>query len=43
VWKLRGIGKIIDERRCPLCLGVEGVKNILLRCSENRKWNRIFK
>jgi hypothetical protein len=36
VWTLRGNRKKIDKGRFPLCLGVEGVKNVLLRCSENR-------
>jgi len=36
VWKLRGNEKKIDKGRWPLCLGIEAVKNVLLRCSENR-------
>jgi hypothetical protein len=36
VWKLRGNGKKLDKGRWPLCLGIEAIKNVLLRCSENR-------
>jgi hypothetical protein len=38
IWKLRGIGRGFERGRCPLCLGEEDAKHILLKCSETKKW-----
>jgi hypothetical protein len=40
--KLRGIIKKSDNGRCPLGLGDEDVKHILLSCSETTKWRLEF-
>jgi hypothetical protein len=37
IWKLRGIRRGFERRRCALCLGEEDVKQILLKCSEPKK------
>jgi hypothetical protein len=36
--KLKGIEMKTDQRRCPLCLGEEDEKHILLKCLENSNW-----
>jgi hypothetical protein len=36
IWKLRGIGRGFERGRCPLCLGEEDAKHILLKCSETK-------
>jgi hypothetical protein len=38
IWKLRGIRKDFERGRCPLCLGEEDAKHILLKCPETKKW-----
>jgi hypothetical protein len=38
IWKLRGIRRRFERGRCPLCLGEEDAKHILLKCSETKKW-----
>jgi hypothetical protein len=37
VWKLRGIRGGLEKRTCPLCMGNEDVKHILLICPETKK------
>jgi hypothetical protein len=38
-WSLAGgIRRKTDKVNCPLCLGEEDVKHILLSCPETRKW-----
>jgi hypothetical protein len=32
IWKLRGIRRGSDRGRCPLCLGEENTKHILMKC-----------
>jgi hypothetical protein len=34
IWKLRGLKRGIDKGSCPLYLGKEDAKHILLRCQE---------
>ena len=38
VWKLKGVRQNTDRGRCILCLGAEGVKYVLLDCSETRSF-----
>jgi hypothetical protein len=35
-WKVKGIRRGIDKGNCPLCLGNEGAKRILLSCPETK-------
>jgi hypothetical protein len=37
-WKLRGIRRGFDRGSCPLCLGQEDAKHILLKFPETKKW-----
>jgi hypothetical protein len=37
IWKLRGIRKGLEIRRCPLCNGEEDAIHTLLKCSETRR------
>jgi hypothetical protein len=36
VWQLKGITRNRVKRRCPLCLGEEDMKRILLDCLRTR-------
>jgi hypothetical protein len=38
IWKLKGIRRGLEKGRCPLCLGEEDEKHILLKCKESKKW-----
>jgi hypothetical protein len=38
IWTLRWIRRGFERGRCPLCLGEEDAKHILLKCSETSKW-----
>jgi hypothetical protein len=38
IWKLRGSRKAVEKGTCPLCLGKEDTKHILLECSETKNW-----
>jgi hypothetical protein len=38
IWKLSGISRCFERGRCPLCLGEEDAKQILLKCSETITW-----
>jgi hypothetical protein len=38
MWKLKGIRRNADKRRCPLCVGEEDVEHILLDCLETINW-----
>jgi hypothetical protein len=38
IWKLRGSRKGGEKGTCPLCLGKEGTKHILLECPETKNW-----
>jgi hypothetical protein len=38
IWKLRGIRRGFKRRSCPLCLGEEDAKHIVLKCSETKNW-----
>jgi hypothetical protein len=38
VWKLKGVRRNTDKKICPLCLGEEDAKHILLDCMETRNW-----
>jgi hypothetical protein len=38
IWKLRGIRRGFERGRCPLCLGEKDTKQILLKCSETKRW-----
>jgi hypothetical protein len=37
IWKLREIRRGFEKGRCPLCLGEEDAKHILLKCSGTKK------
>jgi hypothetical protein len=37
IWKLRRFRRGFERGRCPLCLGEEDAKHILLKCSEREK------
>jgi hypothetical protein len=37
IWKLRGIRRCFERGRCPLCLGEEDAKHIILKCFERRE------
>jgi hypothetical protein len=37
IWKLRGIRKGLEIRRCPLCNGEEDAIHILLKCPQTRR------
>jgi hypothetical protein len=36
IWKLRGSRKGVEKGTCPLCLGKEDIKHILLECPETK-------
>jgi hypothetical protein len=38
IWKLRGSRKGVEKGTCPLCLGKENTKHILLECPETKTW-----
>jgi hypothetical protein len=38
IWKLRGSRKGVEKGTCPLCLGKEDTKHILLECAETKNW-----
>jgi hypothetical protein len=39
IWQLmRAVRRNVDKGRCPLCLGEEDVKHILLECKETKHW-----
>jgi hypothetical protein len=38
IWKLRGSRKGVEKGTCPLCLGEEDTKHILLECPETNDW-----
>jgi hypothetical protein len=38
IWKLRGSRKGVEIGTCPLCLGKEDTKHILLECPETKDW-----
>jgi hypothetical protein len=38
IWKLRGSRKGVEKGTCPLCLGKEDTKHILLECPETNDW-----
>jgi hypothetical protein len=38
IWKLRGSRKGVEKETCPLCLGKEDTKHILLECLETENW-----
>jgi hypothetical protein len=40
VWQLKGITRNTVKRRCPLCLGEEDMKRILLDRLKTRNWRR---
>ena len=42
VWQLKGIRRNTDKGRCPLCLGEENVKHILLDGLAARNWRIEF-
>jgi hypothetical protein len=42
IWKLRGIRKGFERGRCPLCLGEEDAKRIVLKCFETKKWREEY-
>jgi hypothetical protein len=42
IWKLRGIRRGLERGRCPLCLGEEDVKHIILKCFETKKWREQY-
>jgi hypothetical protein len=37
IWILRGLRRGSERGRCPLCLGRDDAKHILLKCPETRK------
>jgi hypothetical protein len=37
IWKLRGIRKGLEIRRCPLCNGEEDAVHNILKCPETRR------
>jgi hypothetical protein len=42
IWlKLRGIRRGFERGRCPLCLGEEDAKHILLKCPETKSGGRM--
>ena len=42
MWKLRVIKKKMDEERCLSRFGKEDSKNVLMSCTETRKWRTQF-
>jgi hypothetical protein len=38
IWKLRGSRKGVEKGTCPLCLGKEDTKHILLECPKTKNW-----
>jgi hypothetical protein len=42
IWKLRGIRWGFERGRCPLCLGEEDAKHIILECCETNKWREKY-
>jgi hypothetical protein len=42
IWKLRGIRRGFERARCPLCLGEEDAKHIILKCLETKKWREEY-
>jgi hypothetical protein len=42
IWKLRGIRRGFEGGRCPLCLGEEDAKHIILKCFETKKWREEY-
>jgi hypothetical protein len=38
IWKLRGSRKGVEKGACPLCLGKEDNKHILLECLDTKNW-----
>jgi hypothetical protein len=42
IWKLRGIMRGFERGRCPLCLGEEDAKRIILKCLETKTWREDY-
>jgi hypothetical protein len=44
IWKLRGIRKVFERGRCPLCSGEEDANHIrvVLKCFEIKKWREEY-
>jgi hypothetical protein len=42
IWKLRRLRRGTDKGSCPLGLGKEDAKHILLRCPETKIWTTDF-
>jgi Holliday junction resolvase len=42
IWKLRAIRSGFEREKCPLCLGEEDAKHIILECCETKKWREIY-
>jgi hypothetical protein len=42
IWKLRGIMRGFERRMCPLYLGEEDAKHMLLKCCETKKWTEEY-
>jgi hypothetical protein len=40
MWQLKEVRRNMDKAECPLCLGEEDVKHILLDCVETRFCNK---
>jgi hypothetical protein len=38
MWQLKGVRRIADKGRCPLCFEKEDAKHILLECKETKYW-----
>ena len=38
IWELKGVRRNADKGRCPLCLGEEDAKHILLECKGTKHW-----
>jgi hypothetical protein len=43
IWKLRGMRKVSEKGRCPLCGEEKDNLHILLKCSETRSGGKSFK
>jgi hypothetical protein len=41
IWKLRAIRRGFEGGRCPLCLGEEDTKHILLKCRDKKVEGRM--
>jgi hypothetical protein len=42
MWQLKGIRRNTDKGRCPLCVGEEDLRHMLLDCFETRNWRMKF-